>query len=127
METPHARIECKDCGRPLNEGERSCHTCGSDKRTYRMLVGEGKITPLGGLGLKHKVSTGFCKVIEKIKSKISGKTKRLTREVLTIDRTDHKVTRKTHHVEEVNEEGQAKVVHHEEEEFPAKRRPGKAD
>lgn len=44
------------------------------------------------------------------------------REVLDIDRSDMQKTVKRHHVEEL-QNGEWKVVHDEETEFPAKRRP----
>jgi hypothetical protein len=57
------------------------------------------------------------------REKISGKTRRRAREVLSFDRTDPHATWKLHHVEEINEHGEAEVVHHHEETYPAKRRP----
>jgi hypothetical protein len=57
------------------------------------------------------------------RNKLSGASKRHTRESLTIDRSNLEFTRKLHRVEEVTETGEYKVVHDEDKKFPAKRRP----
>jgi len=73
--------------------------------------------------VKHKDRQGFLKFGSKSRNKTSGRTKRRTQETISIDRTDPKFTKKFHHVEEINEDNQPEVVHHEETIYPAKRRP----
>ena len=103
--------------------ERPCPNRGSRKGRYSIDVGGGIITPLASLKMKLRDSTGFVKLVSWMRNKISGKSKHPAREELTIDRRDAKFTRKLHHVEEATESGGCKVVHHEEQKFPAKRRP----
>lgn len=79
--------------------------------------------PLAGLKMKLRNSTGFVKVVSWVRNKISRKSKRHAREELRIDRSATEFTRKLHHVEEANESGEYKVVHHEDQKFPPKRRP----
>jgi hypothetical protein len=117
----NARIECQECGKELNEEQRPCPYCGSNKPKYKVKL-EGTLTPESSLGYKQKDSKGFLKIVGKIRHKISGVTKRPTRETITFDRTNPNFTKKLHHVEEIDKEGQAKVVHDEEEIYPAKRR-----
>jgi len=59
----------------------------------------------------------------KVRNKISGLSKRRARERLTIDRSGLGFTKKVHEVDEATETGDYIVVHHEEQKFPAKRRP----
>jgi len=75
------------------------------------------------LRVKAKGQTGFVKLISWVRHKISGESKRHAWEILTLDKTAPEFTRKTHHVEETTETGERKVVHDEDEKFPAKRRP----
>ena len=121
MSTSETTIRCANCNRILSEEERPCPSCGSERRNYRVEV-EERIRVFEGLKLKVKDRTGFVKVISKVESKISGKSKRRAQESLTYDRTDPEFTRKTHHVEETTETGEHEVVHHEDVKFPAKRR-----
>lgn len=51
----------------------------------------------------------------KFREKISGNTRSLSREFLTIDRTDQAFTKKVHRVEEKGDDGSYHVVHEEEE------------
>lgn len=79
--------------------------------------------PLAGLKMKLRNSTGFVKLMSWARNKISRISKRHARESLTIDRSGPEFTWKLHHVEEATESGEYEVVHHEDEKFPAKRRP----
>jgi len=72
--------------------------------------------------IEHKNSRGFLKLKSIGRNKTSDKTKRKAQETQVYDKTDPQYTKKLHHVEEINEDGQAEVVHHEEIKFPAKRR-----
>jgi hypothetical protein len=75
------------------------------------------------VGIKHKDKKGFLKFESKSRNKTSGRTKRRTKETISIDRTDPEFTKRFHHVEEINENNQSEVVHYEETIYPAKRRP----
>lgn len=123
MSKSNVTICCAECNRILSEEKRPCPSCGSRRRHYGVKVGGGTITPLAGLKMKLRDSTGFVKVISWARNKVSGRSKSHTRESLIIDRSDPKFTRKLHHVEETSETGEYKVVHHEDQKFPAKRRP----
>jgi predicted nucleic acid-binding Zn-ribbon protein len=114
-------IRCANCNRILSEEERPCPSCGCRERHY---FAEARCAI--GLSASSKTevrdSTGFLKLMSWAKHKISRATRRPARESLTIDRTNPEFTRKLHHVEEATETGEYEVVHHEDEEFPAKRR-----
>jgi len=118
---------CNYCDKKTVEKDRICPHCGCDlKKVGRKikLTVEGKISLLGGLTLKQKKKgiVGHL-VYLKNRTKISSKTKKLTRENLLIDRTDTTKTVKRHHVEEWDDkEKRWIVVHDEQEEFKAKRR-----
>lgn len=72
----------------------------------------------------RKFEDGFKIGETKSRDKISGKTKQLTREILTIDRSDPAHTVKYHRVQEHDEMGNLIGEPHEHTEiFPAKRRP----
>ena len=115
-------IKCQECGGQLSEGQQSCPSCGSDKLSYeaefRTAVGM-----LPSIGVKLKDKKGRIQFQSKDRNKISGTTKRKAHETMIFDRTDPKFTKKFHHVEEINENNQPEVVHHEETVYPAKRRP----
>ena len=123
MSKSNITIRCAECNRILLEEERPCPSCGSRKRHYSVDVGGGTITPLAGLKIKLKDSTGFVKVVSWVRNKIPRASKRHARESLIIDRSDPEFTRKLHHVEEATETGEYDVVHDEDQRFPAKRRP----
>ncbi len=115
------KIECQDCGQILTEENKPCPNCGSSRKSYRIELSE-TFKPQESLKLEQKDSSGFVSMMSKYRDKISGNTKRQAHETLTIDRTDANFTRKSHHVEEINEKGQTEVVHHEEKKYPAKHR-----
>jgi len=121
-EMQNARIECQACGRVLSEEQRHCPSCGSKKRNYHV---EAKVAIrlLPSVEIKLKDEKGFLKSESKSRNKTSGRTKRRTQETISIDRTNPEFTKKFHHVEEINEDNQPEVVHHEETIYPAKRRP----
>lgn len=122
MHTSETIIRCAKCNRILSEEERPCPSCGSRKRHYSF---EAQCAV--GLSTSAKTelrdSTGFVKFMSWARNKISGASKRHARESLTIDRSAPEFTQKLHHVEEATETGEYKVVHHEDQKFPAKRRP----
>jgi hypothetical protein len=115
------RIECEECGQLLEEREGPCPKCGSTKRRFYVSAHD-TVSTQESLKLVERDRSGVEKQTRIVRDKISGKTKRKTREVLVYDKTDPKVTRKFHHVEEINDEGEPEVVHHEEEEYAAKHR-----
>lgn len=74
----------------------------------------------------RKFEDGFMVGETLSRDKIAGQTKRRANEVLVIDRSDRKVTRKYHCVQEYDEFGQPVGPPHEHTEVsPAKRRPNK--
>ena len=121
-EVENTSIECQGCGKILSDNQRPCPYCGSNNRNYYV---ESKVAIglLASIEVKHKDRQGFLKFGSKSRNKTSGRTKRRTQETISIDRTDPKFTKKFHHVEEINEDNQPEVVHHEETIYPAKRRP----
>lgn len=114
-------IRCANCNRILSEEERPCPSCGSGKRHYSVEA-QCAVGISTSSKVKLKDSTGFIKLMSWARNKISRASKYPARESLTIDRTNPKFTRKLHHVEEAIERGEYKVVHHEDQKFPAKRR-----
>ena len=118
----HIETRCGEHNGVLSEEESPCPDCSSKGRHYSVKVG-GVIEPHGSLKIKQKDSTGFVKLKSWIRNKISGTSKRHAKEELRIDRSDPEFTRKLHHVEEATESGEYEVVHHEDQKFPAKRRP----
>ena len=122
MTKSNITIRCANCNRILSKEERPCPNYGSKKRHYSIDVGDGTITALASLKMKLRDSTGFIKLMSWARNKISRASKYPARESLTIDRSNPKFTRKLHHVEEAIERGEYKVVHHEDQKFPAKRR-----
>ena len=121
-EVENTRIECQGCGKILSDNQRPCPYCGSNNRNYYV---EAKVAIglLASIEVKHKDEKGFLKFESKDRNKISGTTKRKTHETMIFDRTDPKCTKKFHHVEEIDENNQPEVVHHEETIYPAKHRP----
>jgi phage FluMu protein Com len=125
MSTPKTTIRCAQCNKILTDAEQPCPSCGSEKKLHDIGVELEAPTTMRGpdLGLVVEDRTGFKKIIVSLKHKISGESKRPAREFLMFDRTDPNFTKKIHHVEEANETGKNKEVHHEEPHFPAKHRP----
>ncbi len=115
-------FECRECHKPMGENDKVCPNCGSDKRLIKINIHE-TITVLESLGLKHKDKSGFTLGTTVVRDKIAGASKRRANETLSYDRSNPHVTKKFHHVEEIDEKGNKVVVHHEEESYPAKRRP----
>lgn len=114
-------FECRDCHKPISENDKPCPHCGSDKRLIKINVHE-KITLLETLKMKHKDKSGFTLGTTVVRDKIGGASKRRANETLSFDRSNPNITKKLHHVEEINEKGKKIVVHHEEKFYPAKRR-----
>jgi hypothetical protein len=102
--------------------EHPCPNRSSERRRYNIKVG-GVVEPHGNLKIKQKDLAGFVKVVSWVKNKVSGASKRHAKEEMRIDRSDPEFTQKLHHVEEATESGEYEVVHHEDQKFPAKRRP----
>jgi hypothetical protein len=75
------------------------------------------------IGLKQKSPSGFMLLESRYREKVSGKTKRRATETMVIDRRNPSFTRKVHRVEEMNEAGNAVLVHDENELYPSRRRP----
>ena len=122
MGTSETTIRCANCNRILSEEERPCPSCGSKRRNYSVKT-HATVSVSANLKVKAKDRSGFVKFMSWTRNKISGKSKRPSRESFTIDRSDPEFTRKIHHVEETTETGEHEVVHDEDEKFPAKRRP----
>jgi len=81
------------------------------------------ITVLEAIKLR-KIEDGFKIGEAKSREKISGKTKRRTQEILTIDRSDPDCTVKFHRVQEFDRHGNPIGEFHEHtDRFPSKRRP----
>lgn len=125
MEENIPKYFCKSCGKKITKEDTICPHCGSDlKKVGRHieLTLTEKIKLSDGLRAKQKRKgiSGYLTDL-KYRRKISGKTKRPTREQLIIDRTDSTKTMKKHYVEEWDGK-QWVVVHDEQEEFKAKRR-----
>ena len=72
----------------------------------------------------RKFEDGFMVGKTNSETKISGETKRLTHEMLTIDRSDPTQTVKYHRVQEFDHDGNPiGKLHEHTERFPSKRRP----
>jgi len=125
MEENIPKYFCRSCENEIKKEDTVCPHCGSDlKKVGRniKLTLTGELHLLDGLRARQKrkgISDYFTDM--KHRSKISGKTKRLAREQLTIDRTNNTKTVKKHYVEEWDGK-QWIVVHNEQKEFKAKRR-----
>ena len=122
MNKSNVTIRCAQCNRILLQEERPCPNCGSTKRHYSVEA-QCTVGILTSSKIKLTISTGFVKLVSWARNKLSGASKRHTRESLTIDRSNLEFTRKLHRVEEVTETGEYKVVHDEDKKFPAKRHP----
>ena len=96
--------------------------CGSAARTHSIQI-DAKAVVLSSLKAEARDPTGFKKVTQIVREKVSGFSKRLAREWLRIYRSDRAVTRKVHRVEEQGPDGQWITIHDETQDFPAKRRP----
>ena len=117
-------FECRDCHKPIGENDNPCPFCGSDKRLIKININE-KITMLESLKMKHKDKSGFTLGTTVVRDKIAGASKKRAKETLSYDRSNPDITKKLHHVEEIGEDDERVVVHHEEESYPAKKRPNK--
>ena len=105
---------CSNCGNELQENREPCPNCGSTKRHVYVTVKDG-IRLRDGIKGKVKDRTGKVKRKFISRSKLSKRGKE-AKEQLDIDIEGN---RKFHHVEELTEEGNWVVVHHEDE--PLKR------
>ncbi len=115
-------IKCQQCGRELKPSDRPCPICGCNRRHYEVQL-KDNIGLSTSIGYALKDPTGFTKVKAMDRNKTSAGSGRKAKESLVIDRTDPHTTRKLHRVEELNEMGEYEVVHDENIEYPAKRRP----
>lgn len=115
-------MQCSSCNQLIGKNDSICPFCGStDRNIYSS--DSSKVGCLEKLELKQLDESGFKKVDLKSLNKISGETKRPTKEVLIIDRTDPNYTKKYHCIEELSESGEYEIAHHHEDIYPAKRRP----
>lgn len=116
------RPTCADCGREFADPSvrEPCPNCGSERRKiFVSLLGE-QPAPHKELVVERHGWRGFLRrIITRTKLSRLGTE---AREVLDIDRSDMQKTVKRHRVEEL-EDGEWRVVHQHEEEYPAKRRP----
>lgn len=102
------RYECSNCGKELQEKREPCPNCGSNKRHVYVTVKDA-IRLRDSIKGKVKDKTGKTKRKFITRSKLSKKGKE-AKEQLDID---IKGNRKFHHVEELDENGNWVVVHHE--------------
>ena len=113
---PKNRYECSKCGKELQENARPCPDCGCNSRRVFVFI-EDKITTRTSIKGKVKGNNGKIKRKFYSREKIS-KTGKEAREQLDIDIEGN---RKFHHVEERDENGKYKVVHHEDEPLKKKK------
>ena len=114
---------CSKCGRPYESNEQPpCPECGETRRTFEQLVTATVTTRASVSGVHTRLGyPGWVtRFVERTKISRLGK---LARESLQFDRSHPEKTVKTHRVEEQQPDGEWKVVHDEEVEYPAKRRP----
>ena len=110
------RNECSNCREELQKNRATCPNCGSNKRhDYVTVTDEIRLRD----SIKGKVKNKSGKTKRKFvsRSKLSNKGIE-AKEQLDIDIEGN---RKFHHVEELDENGNWVVVHHEDE--PLKKRP----
>lgn len=129
MSTEESRILCKQCGAILLEANTDsshppCPHCGSTDKVISVVV-EDSVQLFESVKTKQKDATGFVKNETIEREKIAGKSRRKTKELLEIDRSDPQYTRKYHLVKELNEHGEFEIVHNEPKLSPAKHRPKK--
>lgn len=119
----------------LSQAKNFCTVCGTEKKTKdeRCSCGSAKTTI--NLSLKDRVkiseprfrakvrgSSGFLKYDLKVIERLSGKLKNFVRNTIFIDRTNPKITKKYHRVDEYDKSGTI-IDHHEHTNtFKAKRR-----
>lgn len=118
---------CSVCGYSFNESESkiACPNCKNTARTKHLFI-EGTVTATTELEIFSRSSNFPLKwwIVNLIKRiKIGRVTGFWAKEELRFDRSAPEKTVKTHHVEELQPDGNWKVVHDEREEFPAKKRP----
>lgn len=114
---------CPECGYVYAPGEQlPCPSCGA--RVVAKDLDPATVRQTASFQARQKrprVQGWLVTVTER--TKISGLTRRLTRESLRIDRSLPDKTVKTHHVEERREDGAWEVVHDERIEYPADHTP----
>jgi hypothetical protein len=119
----HLPAFCSECKRPYQSNEDPpCPACGSSRRTFDQLntATLRAQASVSGVHTRQGYPRGWVtKFVERTKISRLGK---LARESLRFDRSDPDKTVKTHRVEEQQADGDWKVVHDEEVEYPAKRR-----
>jgi hypothetical protein len=105
-----------------NDESAACPNCGATARTSQKEM-QATVSTHASLRGRHW-RPGFpgplVNFVERTKLSRFGK---LVRESLRFNRTDAYKTVKTHHVEERQPDSSWKVVHDEQDEYPAKRRP----
>lgn len=120
-------MKCDECGRDLTEEEKInpeavCPDCGSKiKKSFSTVKTSIKIS--ASASSKIRDPDGFVLQEERSRSSISEKTGRPVKTLISIDRTEQEITRKTHRVKELDDYGNYKTIHEHVDEFPAKRRP----
>lgn len=100
-------LVCKSCGYPLLPGDRLCPICGSGDRDI-FVSDEGRGTETITIEDKKQGFRRF-RLLRKWAEKISRKTRSPAQEYLEIDKEKR---RKYHHVEEQDESGNWRTVHH---------------
>lgn len=118
------KYECKNCQNYLRENEIFCPKCGFKERNIYVDLYD-RFNILDMIQIKLKDFSGFVLLTSLIRNKISGFTKKLAKETLVFDHRDLNITKKYHHVEEMDDNGNKKVVHNENIEYPSKKRPNK--
>jgi len=122
---------CRFCNKEVKKEDIICPNCGSNlekvgrrreiKQTHTSKLGLS-IVEIRGRKKKKGFPGDIIKEIDR--NKISGETKRPTKEQLIIDRSNINKTVKKHYVKEWDKDKKKWItVHNEKEEFNAKRRP----
>ncbi len=116
-------MKCTQCGKPigLKAAHNPCPYCGSFDREISV---KDSGRALERLGLKARGNNG-AKLFERKQGKKISKHGREVNEFLKFDHRNLEKTIKIHIVKERMPNGNWKVVHKEEKEYPAKHRPKK--
>jgi len=93
---------CAKCKKPLSEDEHPCSNCGCNDRYSKGYLEDSVLPPEDSITRQKQKRPGIRDYVYEVKNirKISGKTKRSTKDKIIIDKTNPEYTYKRHEIEE---------------------------
>jgi hypothetical protein len=94
---------CANCGKKLLPDERPCPQCGKEERNIKAYLEDNILPPEDSITRQKLKQPDIPRYVFEVKNikKISGKTKRPTKDRITIDRTNEEKSSERHEIEEL--------------------------